>query len=265
MPSLALQQAPDETVLAGVQADMARCCVPVRDDVTQAHALVLTRLARPGTWWQGAERVAIAAATRSARGCSYCEARKAALSPNGVAGGHRIDPDYQDVLPPAVVDIIHFATTDASRMTKAAIAGLVDVGISEAHYVEALGIAVAVRSIDQACRGLGVPLHQLPAPVAGEPTRIRPDVEPAGEAFVPMLAARQPAPPNDDLWDANSIYFGLRAMSLVPDAVRDLRILSAAQYIPLDKATDFAYGRTLERGQLELLAGRVSAINDCFY
>ena len=260
-----LEQAPDEAVLAGVQADMARCCVPVRDDVIEAHALILTRLARPGTWWRGAERVAIAAATRSARDCTYCEARKSALSPYAVAGNHRVHPYYQGLLPAAVVDIIHFATTDAPRMTKEAIGRLVAAGISEAHYVEALGIAVAVRSVDQACRGLGARLHELPAPVAGEPSRIRPEVEPAAEAFVPMLPAHQPAPPNDDLWDANSIYFGLRAMSLVPDAVRDLRILSAAHYIPLDKATDFAYGRTLGREQMELLAGRVSALNDCFY
>ena len=54
-------------------------------------------------------------------------------------------------------------------------------------------------------------------------------------------------------------------MSLVPDAVRDLRILSAAQYQPLDKAGDFAYRRALGREQVELVAGRVSAINECFY
>ena len=169
------------------------------------------------------------------------------------------------VLPPAMVDAIHFATTDASRMTAAVIGNLTDAGLSDAHYVEALGIAVAMRSIDQTCRGLGVPLHQLPVPVAGEPSRIRPAVEQAGEAFVPMMAARQPDPPNDDLWDGDSIYFGLRAMSLVPDAVRDLRILSAAHYLPLDQASDFAYRRGLGREQMELLAARVSAINDCFY
>ncbi len=80
-----------------------------------------------------------------------------------------------------------------------------------------------------------------------------------------VLAVGQPPPPNDDLWDDNSNFYGLRALSLVPDAVRDLRILSAAQYLPLDKAGDFAYRRALGREQVELLAGRVSAINECFY
>ena len=54
-------------------------------------------------------------------------------------------------------------------------------------------------------------------------------------------------------------------MSLVPDAVRDLRILAHVQYLGLDESMDFAQGRTLGREQMELLAGRVSAINDCFY
>ena len=182
-----------------------------------------------------------------------------------MSGEHAVEPAYADVLPAAVIDIVHLATTDAARMTRAAIDGFIGQGFSEAHYVEALGIAVALRSIDQACRGLGVPLHRLPAPIDGVPRRVQPQVEPAGEAFVAMMPARQPEPPDDDLWDANSDFYGLRAMSLVPDAVRDLRILSAAQYLPLDKAMDFGFRRALSRAQMELLAARVSAINECFY
>ena len=260
-----VDQVADDAILKSVIADMKQCQVPVRDELADAHALVLTRLAEPGEWWTGAERIAIAANSRTVYQCAFCDERKAALSPYAVTGAHVTDPVYDGVLPVEIIDILHLAMTDPTRMTASAIERLSDAGLSDAHYVEALGIGVAMRSIDQACRGLGVPLHQLPSPVAGEPSRVRPEVEPAGEAFVAMMPARQPVPPNDDLWDENSIFYGLRAMSLVPDAVRDLRILSAAQYIPLDKASDFTHGRTLGREQLELLAGRVSAINDCFY
>ncbi|MFN3231271.1 MAG: alkylhydroperoxidase-related (seleno)protein [Alphaproteobacteria bacterium] len=263
--SALVDQTPDSEILASVVDDMAHCPVPVRADLAEAHALVLTRLAMPGEWWSGAERIAIAAQSRTVYSCNFCSERKAALSPYAVDGTHKTDPIYDGVLPVEIIDILHLAMTDPTRMTASAIARLSDAGLSDAHYVEALGIGVALRSIDQACRGLGVPLHQMPHPVPGEPRRIRPEVEPAGDAFVAMMPPRQPAPPNDDLWDENSIYYGLRAMSLVPDAVRDLRILSAAQYIPLDKASDFTHGRSLSREQLELLAGRVSAINDCFY
>ncbi len=258
-------QVADDAILQSVIEDMGHCQVPVRDDIIGAHALFLTRLAMPGAWWTGAERVAIAANSRTVHKCSFCEERKAALSPYSIVGTHVTDPVHDGVLPVEIIDILHLAMTNPTRMTATAIERLASAGLSDAHYVEALGIGVALRSIDQACRGLGVPLHRLPAPLAGEPSRIRPEVEPAGDAFVAMMPARQPAPPNDDLWDDSSIYYGLRAMSLVPDAVRDLRILSAAQYIPLDRATDFSHGRTLGREQLELLAARVSAINDCFY
>jgi hypothetical protein len=59
----------------------------------------------------------------------------------------------------------------------------------------------------------------------------------------------------------------VRAMSLVPDAVRQLRELSAAQYLPLQQVTDVRAepGRALSRAQIELVAGRVSALNECFY
>ncbi len=258
------EQVADQNILEAVNGDMAQCSVPVRGNIAQAHALVLTHIAQPGTWWTGAERVAIAASTRSARNCHYCEERKAALSPYNVDGDHSTDPLCEGILPAAIIDIVHLATNDASRMTADAINKLSDADLTDAHFVEALGIAVAVRSMDQTCRGLGVPFHALPTPVDGQPSRIRPDVAPAREAFVAMLPEGQPGAPNDDLWGETTGNV-IRAMSLVPDAVRDLKILSNVQYVDLDNAWDFSRGRTLGREQMELLAGRVSAINDCFY
>ena len=181
--------------LKSVINDMEQCQVPVRDELADAHALVLTRFAEPGEWWTSAERIAIAANTRTVHQCAFCDERKAALSPYAVKGTHVTDPAHDGVLPAAIIDILHLAMTDPTRMTASAIERLSDAGLSDAHYIEALGIGVALRSIDQACRGLGVPLHQLPAPVAGEPRRVRPEVEPAGEAFVAMMPPVSQCPP----------------------------------------------------------------------
>ena len=57
----------------------------------------------------------------------------------------------------------------------------------------------------------------------------------------------------------------IRALSLVPDEVRGLKELSAAQYVPLKALFDLRAGRAIDRSQIELLAGRVSALNECFY
>ena len=57
----------------------------------------------------------------------------------------------------------------------------------------------------------------------------------------------------------------MRAMSLVPDAVRDLKSLSAVHYLTPEEVANPAARRALSRPQIELLAGRVSALNECFY
>ncbi len=46
--------------------------------------------------------------------------------------------------------------------------------ISDAQYVEIISEVVAIVSIDSFCWGLGVPLHPLPEPHPGEPSRYRP-------------------------------------------------------------------------------------------
>ena len=62
--------------------------LPVRPDLEDAHRETWRRIAAPGTWWTGAERVAMAAEVRRARRCALCAERKAALSPFAVEGRH---------------------------------------------------------------------------------------------------------------------------------------------------------------------------------
>ena len=56
----------------------------------------------------------------------------------------------------------------------------------------------------------------------------------------------------------------MRALSLVPDEVRTLYDLSAAHYPMVRCATQCLTG-VLNRMQIELIAGRVSALRQCFY
>ena len=57
----------------------------------------------------------------------------------------------------------------------------------------------------------------------------------------------------------------IKAMSLVPDEVRGLQDLSAVHYLPLPDLMRMSSSRSIDRGQIELIAGRVSALNECFY
>ena len=59
----------------------------------------------------------------------------------------------------------------------------------------------------------------------------------------------------------------MRALTLVPNALREWREVAAVQYLALEKMRDYFKddSRTINRLQMELVAGRVSAVNECFY
>src|SRR5262244_2211354 len=87
--------------------------VPVRADFAAAHTRFWKRLALPGAWWTGAERVAIAAEVRQAQHCALCQARREALTPAAVEGEH----DPSSALP-AAVEVIHRVVTDPERLSR---------------------------------------------------------------------------------------------------------------------------------------------------
>ena len=236
---------------------------PVREDLVLAHRRAWARLAEPGTWWDGRERVAIAAEARAAAYCSFCRKRREALSPFSEQGEH--DEVSREILPPAAIDAIHRIVTDASRLTSSWIDGLESQGVPVTHYVELLSVVVSIRSIDGFHHAMGCAPEPLPQPRPGEPSRKRPAAATRDEAWVPMLPTGKPSGDEADLWSAQTGNV-IRAMSLVPDAVRWLNELGAAQYLDADEMMDFTRARgPLSRAQTELVAGRVSAMNECFY
>lgn len=236
--------------------------IPVRQEFAAAHSRFWHRLARAGAWWTGSERVAIAAEARAASACALCQERKSALSPHAVAGKHDTATD----LPEAVVDAIHGMMNYASRLTKAWYQGILDRGISDGEYVEVVGTVVALVSIDRFCQALGLPLHPLPTPVPGEPSRYRPSSAGPDEAWVPLVPVDNADTPEADLWPPGATGNVIRAMSLVPDEVRTLADLGAVHYLPNHRVRDPSASQgALTRPQIELVAGKVTALHDCFY
>jgi hypothetical protein len=232
---------------------------PIRPDLGEAHRAAWQHIASPGTWLSGAERVAVADETRRARSCALCRDRKQALSPFALDGEH----DHGGVLSTPLVDEIHRVTTDAPRLTEAWYRGLLEQGLSAEAYVEALGVVVIVISVDRFHHALGLPLEPLPTPTAGEPTRIRPGDVVEGEAWVPMRAAKSLAA--EAGLPAGQAPFVLRALSLVPAEAMAWTELGAAQYLGPKQMGEFGSVRAIARSQIELVAGRVSALNECFY
>lgn len=236
---------------------------PIRDDLADAHRRVWDHMAAPGTWLTGAERVAVARETRRARSCALCAERKAALSPFAVEGEH----DHAGDLSQPMVDEIHRVTTDAQRLTRDWHESLLADGLPVEQYVEALGVTVLVISIDAFHHAMGLALEALPDPQAGEPSRYRPRGAETQEAWVPMIDLKKAdAREKKRLAGPGGRAAGvILALSLVPDEVSAWIDLAAAQYLSLVQMRSMESERAIDRSQIELVAGRVSALNECFY
>lgn len=237
--------------------------IRVRDDLAQEHARIWQRLAAPGAAWSGAQRVAIVEESRRAVGCELCRSRKAALSPYAGSDEHAVN----GTLPAPAVDAVHRIITDPARLTREYLESLAGQGVSDLAYVELLGVVVAAFSIDNFHYAMGLALEPLPVPTGGEPSGYRPVSARPGEAFVPRIPGDAAKGAEADLYVSSFVPNVITAMSLAPDAVRDLKALSAVHYVPMLMVPDVAadHGRAIDRSQIELVAGRVSAKNDCFY
>jgi hypothetical protein len=237
---------------------------PLRADLATAFRDVWAHIATPGPGWSSAERVAIGDEARRAETCALCLARKKAVSPNAVQGEH----DHGTVLPEAAIEAIHRMSTDSGRLTKSFSEQTLAAGISDSQWVEFVGIVSSLKSIDTFCRAAGLPIEPLPEPSDAPATGYRPEGATISGGWVPMILEKDLAEPEKMLYGGVSRTGNvLRAMSLVPDEVRNLRSISTAMYLADKDVINFraAGDRAIDRVQMEFLASRVSAMNECFY
>jgi len=241
----------------------------IRDNLATAQAQAWERLAAPGTWWTGAERIAIAAETRHAGNCALCTQRAAALSPLAVAGAH---DRLAGSLPEAAIEAIHRIRTDSGRLGETWFRRLREAGMSEEAYVELVSVVAVVTAIDTFRHAAGLQQLPLPTPIDGAPARYRPRNARPGLCWVATLA------PEDVTLDDPDLYrehpgprerYGAniqRALSLVPHSMMHWWDLLEAMYQTSREMRDFACEyRAVTHAQIELLAARVSALNRCEY
>ena len=233
----------------------------VRETLVEAHRLAWRRIAEPGAWLDGGRRVAAAAEVRAARDCALCRERKDALSPFSVAGSH----EATDRLSAAEVELIHRLTTDPGRLGRTWTEGILAAGVSEEVYVEIVSVVCMAMVIDIFRRSLGLPPFDLPAPVAGAPSGYRAPGARRHDAWISLVQPEDAVESDGDLYGGAASPV-VKALSLVPEAKRDYWDLAEEHYLPGSAMTDFATEiRAIDRMQMELVAGRVSALHQCVY
>ena len=198
----------------------------VRTDLPDVFRREWTRLAAPGTWWSGSERVRLAEAARAAR-------RNGVRAQSGSAAK----------------DVAGRISAEPQALRRAWV-DTVAASVGVAAYVEIVGLVARLSAVDTFHRALGLPEPPLPEPVAGEPRRTPPPAEArSGKAWVPMVGGA-------------SI---VQALSLVPAEVAAQDDLHGPLYLTIEQMADPDVTRGLHRSQMELVAARTSAVNECFY
>lgn len=236
----------------------------IRPDLTDSFRAAWAHIAAPGPGWSSAERVAIADEARRAETCVLCRDRKAALSPNSIKGTH----DSDGVLSELATDVVHRISSDAERLSKSFYEQTLRAGLSDSQWVEIVGIVSTLKSIDAFHRALGLPVEPLPESTSDAATGYRPEGLSDSGGWVPMIRVSDLAEPEKMLYHGYPRMPNvLRSMSLVPDEVRNLARLSDAMYLSVKEIPDFRApgNRVIDRLQIELIAARVSSINECFY
>ncbi len=220
-------------------------------ELRQAHASSWQAIGRAGDFFNGAERVAIVEAARSAATCELCRRRKEALSPYSVVGEH----DGPNSLPASIVDLIHRLRSDPGRLTKTWFDAVTADDLTTQKYVEIVSVVTTSVIIDTLHQAMDIALPKVPKPSAGEPRgQFNSDAVDVG-AWVPVTDA--PA----DLADHGlpNVPNIARSMGLVPSAV-ELFFTAFRPHYSLSNIN-----LSISQTQAEFVAARVSSINECYY
>jgi hypothetical protein len=199
--------------------------IDIPADFAALHDREWDRLSRPGTWFTGAERVAIAIAARGEAASSPAQRAASVIS----TAPATITRDWFDAL-------------------------LAD-GLSAEQYVEVLGIVARLRALDTTRFGLGHLPRPLPAPDDGNPTPITTEavidgswVPTIGVAFPPTILSAVPQE-NEAMFDVHGTLY------LTPDHRPEGSSMGNMS----------AVREGLNRSQMEFVAARTSLLNDCFF
>lgn len=201
--------------------------IEVRADIRRLFRREWDRLALAGTWWNGRERVDIARAARAGR--------------FGADTG-------SSSLPTSAIEAASTISDRPASIRRHWVEKMADL-LGYPPYVEIVGITSRLAAVDTFHVGLGADLEPLPEPEPGGPSRSEEPQARPGAAWVPMVGGA-------------SIT---QALSLVDSESVAQEDMHGPLYLTYEGMAEMDYVGGLSRAQMELVAARTSAINECFY
>lgn len=212
---------------SGSFSDLSHSSIEVRPDLPDVLRSTWDDLASPGTWWDGQERVAIAAASRSAR---------AGDAPSGE-------------LPPPVSDAARVVAASPWDADERWVRTTIDL-IGERRYVELVGVASSVVAVDTITALLGRGVERLPEPRTGDavPDGDIPDLK-RRSSWVAMVGPPGPR----------------RALTAVPQTQQSINRLLGWISVPEEGRTSKLGAPGLTRMQVEVVLLAASHANACFW
>ncbi len=209
----------------------------VREDLADAHRRSLRHVAAPGARFTADRRVRIAEVARDA----YLAAQPS--------------PPWVRPFGDAPLDVSYRLARHAGTITQEWYEQVITEGMHPLEWVEVVGIVVATVPTVAFARAAGRPAPAMPHPVDGAPHgREAPELAPATLNWVPVAAP------------ADRTASVVQALSALPDEWDNLWRLAGAQYMSDAQMADPRWSRgSLSRPQMELTAGRISRIRECFF
>ncbi len=209
----------------------------VRADLVEAHWTSFRHVASPGACLSAAQRIRLAEIARDA----YLEAEPS--------------PPWVRRYPEATENLAYRLARHAGTFSVDLYDRAIAEGMSALVWVEVVGVVVATVPVVAFARAIGWDIPAFPLPVVrGANGRVAPDLVDATLNWVPVAAP------------ADRTAAVVQALSALPDEWANLWRLAAAQYMSDSQMDDPAWTRgTLSRPQMELVAGRISKLRECFY
>jgi len=217
----------------------------IPEDLLDSFNACWSRLAEPGEWWTGKERVAILEEVRKDRNEGH---------PKVISSLSHLSNTPSPVISPLTSEIVRMVTSNAAEIDEKWAKEAISL-IGEGKYSELVSLVVNIVPIDIFCLLLGRPVVSLPVPKGGKPGGTVPDGLSDGGAFVPWLTENFVGPNV------------ARALSFVPKDNEIRMKLVESMYAGSGKFISMVWDENepLNRAQVEIIAARTSSINECFY